>query len=266
LNLEGRGGSVGESFAAPSPPLRLPSRRTAYPWRPPCCAALLRVAPDLEPPAGGGTHNARHNVPTEGDLMEAQDFLDRLFKNIPAAGVSTPFFKHWSVPGKPTDEAVMILSIPGADPEKIIQRVMDVDHYVGNVDHVKECRSIADPAFQPPGKVRFYQKVDVPMLASVQHELALVDGGEMHGYRVGYWYLLKDRTDALNPKNGARSQFNVGAWLAKPGIVGYALSSAPKREDVNFLQWKALTSGADVMAEKVIKANIEGMARWAARR
>ena len=56
------------------------------------------------------------------------------------------------------------------------------------------------------------------------------------------------------------------AVFAAPGLVGYALGSAPKREDVGFLKWKALTTGADVAASKVVKTNIEGMARWAARR
>ena len=48
-------------------------------------------------------------------------------------------------------------------------------------------------------------------------------------------------------------------------MVGYALSSAPRRDDVGFLKWKALTTGADVAASRVIKDNIAAMARWAAR-
>jgi hypothetical protein len=35
---------------------------------------------------------------------------------------------------------------------------------------------------------------------------------------------------------------------------------------VGFLKWKALTSGADAAASRVLRANVEGMARWAARR
>jgi hypothetical protein len=54
--------------------------------------------------------------------------------------------------------------------------------------------------------------------------------------------------------------------LAAPGIVGYALGSAPKRDDVGLLKWKALTSGADAAASRVLKANLEAMARWAAKR
>ena len=59
------------------------------------------------------------------------------------------------------------------------------------------------------------------------------------------------------------AEFNDGAWLVAPGVVAYALSSAPRREDVGFVKWKALTLGADVAASKVIKDNIAAMARWA---
>ena len=70
----------------------------------------------------------------------------------------------------------------------------------------------------------------------------------------------------IHPRFAFRSDYNHGAWFVAPGVVGYALGSAPKRDDVGFLKWKALTSGADVAASRVVKANIEGMARWAARR
>jgi len=197
--------------------------------------------------------------------MEAQDFLERVFKKLPSASITSYQFQHWSFGGKPTDEGFGLTPIPGVDPERLIARVMDVDRYVGNVDHVSECRSVPDARFSRPEKVRFYQKVTIPVIGSVQHELVLVDAGTLHGYRVAYWYQLQPETDALNGKAAARSQYNVGAWLAAPGVVGYALSSAPRRSDVNFLQWQALTTGANVAAPKVVRENIEGMARWASR-
>jgi hypothetical protein len=143
---------------------------------------------------------------------------------------------------------------------------MDVDHYVGNVEHVGACRSIPDPRFTPPAAVRFYQKVDLPLLGSVHHELVLHRLGEKNGYHVAAWSLLGPETDALSAKTAFRSDYNIGAWLVAPGVLGYALASAPKRGDVGRLKWAALTKGADVAASKVLKANIEGMARWAARR
>src|SRR5438445_400835 len=83
-----------------------------------------------------------------------------------------------------------------------------------------------------------------PAVARLQQELMQVDAGRIKGYRVAYWYLLKDETGALDRKDGARGAFNVGAWLVAPGVVGYALSSWPRRDDVNLVQWTTLTTGA----------------------
>ena len=92
--------------------------------------------------------------------------------------------------------------------------------------------------------------ISVPTVARVQHELVLVDAGTIQGYRVAYWYLLKDKTRVSGPEGRARSEFNIGAWLVAPGVVGYALSSWPQRDDVNALQWFSLTSGANALARR----------------
>jgi len=197
--------------------------------------------------------------------MEANDFLERVFKHVPE-GNTRELFEHWPVHGRATEKAVAMVPIPGADPDKLMARIMDVDHYRGNVDHVAECRAIPDPDYVMPEKVRFYQRVEIPLLGAVHHELVLVNAGFMSGFQVAYWYMLKDKTEALPKRRAARSDYNVGAWILGPGIVGYALSSAPKRSDVNILKWKALTKGADIAAQNVIKANVKGMARWASRR
>ena len=123
----------------------------------------------------------------------------------------------------------------------------------------------SDGRFASPA-VRFYQRLDLPLLGAIHHELVLFDLGVRNGYRVAAWSVLRAETDALSTRDGFRSDYNHGAWLAAPGVVGYALGSAPKRDDVGFLKWKALTSGADAAASRVVKANIEGMAKWAARR
>lgn len=198
--------------------------------------------------------------------MEHTAFVDRVFSRLPSSTPSGLVFESWSHAGRPTDEGFGLLPVPGVDPEKLIAAVMDVDAYVGNVQHVSACRSIADDRFQPPQAVRFYQKVDIPVLGSVHHELVLHDLGERDGWRVAAWHVLRAETDALSTKEGFRSDYNIGAWLVKPGLVGYALASAPKRGDVGFLKWKALTAGADAAAKRVLKQNIEGMAAWAMRR
>jgi hypothetical protein len=226
---------------------------------------LSRPAPEPVPIT---THVAlRPEWPPNPDDAPApvREFLDRVLQKVPesTAGVAGYQFHHWKQEGKPTEEAIGLKAIPGLDPARLIARVMDVDGYKGHIAHVEACRSVADPADKPPGKVRFFQVIRVPGVAKVQQELVLVDAGTIKGYRVAYWYLLEDRTRSLDPKLAARSDFNIGAWLAAPGVVGYALSSWPLREDVNRLQWASLTSGANALAKKVVEGNIDGMAGWA---
>jgi hypothetical protein len=198
--------------------------------------------------------------------MEVQAFLDRVVSRLPAGKPSAFQFVHWNHAGRPTDEGLGIMPFPGLDPAKVIDAVMDVDHYVGNLDHVAVCRSIKDPKYVPPEKVRFYQRVDVPVIGSIHHELVLQRLGEKNGYQLAGWDILRAATDALSAKEGYRSDYSHGIWLAAPGVLGYALGSAPKRDDVGFLKWKALTSGADAAASRVLRGNLEAMARWAGRR
>lgn len=193
-------------------------------------------------------------------------FLQRVLERAPrgGAGVSDWTFKHWSAPGKVTEEAFGLLPVPGVDAKRFLARVMDLDRYRGPIPHVVESRVIPDPAYPPPAKARFYQRINIPLLGDVHQEIAIELVGEHQGYDIAAWQMLDAETAKLSPKSGIRGAYNDGAWLVAPGVVGYALSSAPRREDVGFLKWKALTTGADVAAAKVIRDNIAAMARWAA--
>ena len=192
-------------------------------------------------------------------------FLDRVFSHLPRVSAGGFEFAAWSQAGKPTQEGVGVLGVAGIDVDRLAARIMDVDHYKGNIAHVEECRSIPDGAYQPPRAVRFYQRVNVPMLARIHHELALVDHGERDGWRVLGWHQIDAATAALSRKDAARSAYNDGAWLIRPDAVAYALSSAPRKEDVGRLKFAALTKGADKAASKVVRANIEGMIAWSRR-
>ncbi len=230
---------------------------TSWPAPEPGPTVIRRIARKPPPPSG-----------LDGAPPEVREFLGRVLERVPegGAGVTGYQFRHWQHEGKPTHEAIGLKAIPGVDPRQAITRVMEVDGYVDNLAHVAACRSVQDPAFQPPERVRFYQAIRVPGIARVQQELVLVDAGMVKGYRVAYWYLLKGETEALDAKAGAHSAFNVGAWLVAPGVVGYALSTWPRRGDVNALQWVTLTSGADALAEEVVEGNIDGLAAWSRER
>jgi len=197
--------------------------------------------------------------------MSSDRFIDRVLSRLPKTPITDYTFLHWPHGDKPTHEGVGLLPVPGADPEKVLSRVFDVDRYVGNVGHVVECRAITDDRFKRPEKVRFYQRVKIPLLGEVHHELALERLGTLDGFEVATWFMLEPETGTLSTKKGIRSQYNEGGWLVKAGVVGYALSSCPRRDDVGFLKWKALTTGADVAASAVVRENIDGMSRWAAR-
>ena len=197
-------------------------------------------------------------------MTQDNGFLDRALARVSPGAARDYAFTHWSMPGKPTEETVGLLPVPAVDPERFLARVMDVDHYVGHVDHVVESRAIADPAYTPPAAVRFYQRVKIPILGDIHQELVLRRVDSRNGFVIAAWSLLERETAALSPKVAIRSQYSDGAWLVAPGRVGYALSSAPRRDDVGFLKWKALTLGADAAASGVVRNNIECMARWAA--
>jgi hypothetical protein len=224
------------------------------PWRRPVTTIVEDVSRGPEEPS-----------PLDAAPPEIHEFLSRVMEKIPAASTAVTGYQfwHWEWKGKPTDEAVGLKAILGSDPDRLIARVMDVDSYVGNLAHVEASRSENHSGLKPREKVHLFQVISVPRIARIQHELALVDAGTIKGYRVAYWYLLKDKTESLDPKSGARSDSNIGAWLAAPGVVGYALSSWPKRDDVNALQWISLTSGANAIAKKIVEDNIDGMAAWA---
>ncbi len=194
--------------------------------------------------------------------MSSAPFVDRVLRNLPRWG-SGFAFASWKQPGKVTKEGVGVLAT-SVDVDKVVARVMDVDHYVGNIDFVDTSRSIADPAHEPPKSVRFYQKIKIPVVGALHHELVLEDLGERDGWRVLGWYLHPGAAK-LSKRDGTRSDYNDGAWLIRPEALGYALSSAPSRDDVGRIKFAALTKGADAGAPRAVQANIEGMLSWARR-
>ncbi|MEW4568975.1 hypothetical protein AB1L88_14015 [Tautonia sp. JC769] len=191
--------------------------------------------------------------------------FDEVMTRMPPAGsgVAESRFHHWTVPGAPTRAALGIKGVPGVDPDALIRRVMEVDGYEGRIAHVLVNASRSAPAEEDPGRVAFTQRINVPGIAEVQHELELVDAGTIRGYRVAYWSLLREETAAMDPGLGARSEANVGIWLASPGVVGYAFHSWPRRDDLNRFQWFSLTTGAAVAARQIVERNIDDMADWA---
>jgi hypothetical protein len=197
--------------------------------------------------------------------MSAAPFLDRVFQAVPRLSSSRFSFEAWRHEGRPTQEGVGVLPGVSVDVDRVVGRIMDIASYRGNIDYVEESRVVAGPGHAPPEAVRFYQRIKLPVLGAIQMELEMRDFGMRDGWRVLAWHQLDGPTGALDPKQGARTDYNLGAWLLKPDAVGYALSSSPRKDDVGRLKFAAMTKGADAGASNVVKANIEGMIRWSQR-
>ncbi len=200
-----------------------------------------------------------------GAPPEVRDFLRRVLDALPPLNdpLLEPAFLHWPIEGKVTQESVLAKDVPRIEPDALIARVMDVNGYVGRIGYVEVSQVVDDSAFVLPGERRCLQRVRVPGITKVQHELVLVDAGLIDGYRVAYWYLLENETSALDPAVGARSAFNIGAWFVAPGRVGYAMSSWPRREDLNAFQWFTMTRVADTVARRLLLETLDSMCAWA---
>ena len=189
-------------------------------------------------------------------------FVQRVLAHLPKQPVADFVFTHWDA-GKPTREVLGLLPVPGVDAERFLARVMDIDHYTGKIHHVEVSRTVPDATNEAGKRLRFYQRIKIPLVGNIHHELVIERLGTLQGYEVAAWTLLPKETAALDGKSAVRSEHNDGAWLVGPGVVGYALSSVPRREDVGFIKWQALTRGADVAASTAVRDNIKGMAAWA---
>jgi hypothetical protein len=201
-----------------------------------------------------------------GKEDEHEAFVERVLAHLPPSLPSRFTFLSWSHGGKPTKEGVGILPVPGVDAAKVIDAVFSVDEYTKNLDYVDACNTVADDRYSLPEQLRFYQRLSIPVIGMIHHELLLHRLVQRSGFEIAAWRLLRPETDKLSKRQAVRSDYNNGAWLVSPDRLLYALTSAPRRGDVGFVKWKALTKGADMAASRALKTNLEGLARWSKRR
>ncbi len=195
--------------------------------------------------------------------MEPSPFARRVLERLPDV-VEGFVFVHWPHEGKVFDEALGAMPLPAmVAPDRVIACALDIEHYVGRIPHLVESRIIPDRRFSPPGSIRVYQRASIPLLKDIHHETARIDAGEVGGFRCAFWDLLEDETERLSARDAARSQYHSGVWLARSGMVVYGMSSAPRREDLGLLKWKALVAGATATAPRMIRGTLEAMLRWA---
>lgn len=194
--------------------------------------------------------------------MSADEFLDRVMPHV--AALSRDHFSHtsWRFESRPTSEAVGLLPNPDTDIEAMVQHILDVEAYPDNIRYVEDIEVVQR---RSDTDVTYVQHMNLPLLGRIQVQIHLSDFGERDGFRVVAWDQDDDGTAALDKKRGARTAYNLGAWLLAEDVVGYALSSAPRKSDVGTLKYMAMTRGADATASEVLKQNIHGMVAWAHR-
>lgn len=196
-------------------------------------------------------------------MSDVNEFLDRVFEHVGGLERDRFNYQTWRFAGRPTGEGVGLMPSLEVDPETMVSRVLDVEGYPENVNYVKE---IVVTDRRSDRDFTYVQKMELPVLGGLQTSLSLADHGERDGFRVVAWTQNDAGTDALDKKRGgARTEYNLGAWLIKSNEVAYALSSAPRKKDVGSLKFAVMTKGADATAPSVLRSNIEGMVAWAQR-
>ena len=191
-----------------------------------------------------------------------EDFLSRVNEHLP--GLSRDKFSNdsWRYQDRPTSEGLGLKPGVSVDPEKVVACILDVEAYKENVKYVEEV-TVTE---RGDNYVIYTQKVKLPVLGGLQFSIKLEDLGEINGYRVVGWNQDDALTEALDKKHGgARTEYNLGAWLVKPDEVAYALSAVPLKKDVGSLKYAVMTKGADATASSVLSENIDAMIEWANR-
>ncbi|MDZ7577514.1 MAG: hypothetical protein U0904_04985 [Candidatus Nanopelagicales bacterium] len=193
----------------------------------------------------------------------AEEFLGRVMPKVPELSRDKFNFKSWRFENRPTSEGVGIRPGVSVDVEKMASRILDVEGYAENMKYVVDCTITSknsDTDFV------YIQRMNLPILGGLQCALRMTDLGERDGFRVVAWAQDDAVTDSLDKKKGgARTQYNLGAWLIRPDEIGYALSSAPRKSDVGSLKFAVMTKGANAGTSDMLKNNIDTMIAWSKR-
>lgn len=193
----------------------------------------------------------------------AEDFLGRVLEQLSDMNRGRFSSKSWRFEDRPTSEGVGLKPEIEIDVETVVQRILNVEAYSQNIKYVEDCQITETIS---PSEFVYVQRMKLPALGGIQVSLHMTDLGERDGYRVVAWNQDDAGTQALNPKDGgARTAYNLGAWLIKPTELAYALSAAPVKKDVGSLKYAIMTKGSDATAGTVLSSNIDAMVDWAQR-
>lgn len=190
----------------------------------------------------------------------AEEFLTRVLaklKDMPRDKFNS---ESWKYEDRPTSEGVGVKPDVSIDVDKFAAHVLDVENYPGNVKYVESIEVLNKTS---DSDFNYVQKVKLPALGGMQMALHIADLGERDGYRVIAWDQDDAGTEALDKNNGgARTEYNLGAWLISPTEVAYALSASPRKKDVGSIKFAIMTKGSDATVGTVLSSTIDGMIEW----
>lgn len=193
----------------------------------------------------------------------AEAFLARVLEQLTDMSRDRFSSKSWRFEGRPTSECVGLKPGVDLDVDKVAARILDVEAYPQNIKFVEDTQvtnRISDSEFV------YVQKMKLPALGGIQVSLHMQDLGEHDGYRVIAWDQDDAGTQALDKNHGgARTEYNLGAWLIKPTELAYSLSAAPVKKDVGSIKYAVMTKGSDATAGTVLSSNIDAMIAWSKR-
>ncbi len=189
----------------------------------------------------------------------AEEFLDRVLAHEKDLSMEKFNYTSWKFENRPTSEGFGVLPGVDVDVAAMAQHILDVENYPGNVKYVDATEIVER---RSPTDVTYVQRMNLPVIGKIQVQIHLADYGVREGWHIIAWDQDDAGTEALNKKQGARTAYNLGAWLLAEDAVGYALSSAPLKSDMNTLKYMAMTKGAEATVGEVLKQNIEGMLAW----
>lgn len=191
--------------------------------------------------------------------VSADAFLDRVLPHLEALEQDRFHSTTWKFENRPTNEGVGVKPHADTDIEAMVAHICDVEGYPDNIRFVEDTEVVER---RSDTDLTYVQRMNLPVIGRIQVQINLSDYGVRDGWRIVAWDQDDEGTDALDKKRGARTAYNLGAWLLREDAVAYALASAPRKSDMNSLKYMAMTKGADATAGEVIRQNIEGMLHW----
>lgn len=205
---------------------------------------------------------------------EVKALFEEVKEKLPSTTVTSFTFKTWESTQKTSDgehpTVLMGIAPISVNHNAYIQSVMDVKGFNAAQKNTSTfctttCTIREDTDPKKTG-IQFYQSVSLMSIITIQHELMLNDYGTVQigskFYRIAAWHLLTTETGNLNDNQGKKSTFNAGLWLTDGTQIIYVVSSAIRKDALNWLEKPTLSAALSKSGEGIVKSTIDGMIQF----